>query len=113
MQEVLSQGDKLKTVELAQLAQVDLAMRLEVAWYSERTWLEDGQPADLLAGIYWLGSARYAPAIVLVFVCLHCASSAVAGAVPGVSECATAPFAAAPYPRVRDTLNHVDPTIVV
>lgn len=60
MQEVLSQGDKLKTVELAQLAQVDLAMRLEVPWYSARTWLEDGQPADLLSGLYWLGSARYA-----------------------------------------------------
>ena len=58
---MLSQGDKLKTVELAQLAQVDLAMRLEVAWYSEWAWLEDGQPADLLSGLYWLGSARCDP----------------------------------------------------
>jgi hypothetical protein len=60
MQEVLSQGDELKTVELAQLAQVDLAMRLEVDWYSERAWLQDGRPADLLSGLYWLGRARCA-----------------------------------------------------
>lgn len=59
MQEALARGDELNTVELAQLAQVDLALRLEAPWYRDRAWLHDGRPEDLLRGLYWLGATRY------------------------------------------------------
>lgn len=49
-------------MELAQLAQVDLALRLEAGWYSSRAWMHDGRPEDLLGGLYWLGAARCEPA---------------------------------------------------
>eukprot|EP00892_Ulva_mutabilis_P000253 jgi/Ulvmu1/10228/UM060_0029.1 len=58
LQEAFSRGDELNTVELAQLAQVDLALRLEARWYSTQAWLADGRPEDLLGGLYWLGAAR-------------------------------------------------------
>lgn len=58
MQEAFARGDHLNTVELAQLAQVDLALRLEAPWYSSHAWLQDGRPEDLLGGLYWLGATR-------------------------------------------------------
>lgn len=60
VQEAFARGDQLNTVELAQLAQVDLALRLEAPWYSSHTWLQDGRPEDLLGGLYWLGATRCA-----------------------------------------------------
>ena len=58
----LSRGDELNTLELGQLAQVDLALQLEAEWYRGEEWMEagDGRVDSLLTSLYWLGSARCA-----------------------------------------------------
>jgi hypothetical protein len=56
--EALVRGDEMNVLELAQLAQVDMALGLEAEWYNGNEWLTDGNHQELLSGLYWLGATR-------------------------------------------------------
>ena len=56
----LLRGDELNALELAQLAQVDFALRLEAPWYAGNEWLVEGSHSELLTALYWLGATRCA-----------------------------------------------------
>ena len=55
---VLSIGDQLHTVEIAQMAQVDLALQLDADWYTGNEWLADTDHASMFKALYWLGATK-------------------------------------------------------
>jgi hypothetical protein len=62
MQEALTRSDEMNALELAQLAQIGLALRLEARWYAGDLWMQGSDHASLLSQMYRLDSARCARA---------------------------------------------------
>jgi hypothetical protein len=60
LRESLLRSPEMKAQELAQLAQVDVALRLETNWYTGGEWLSDGNLSELLSGLHCLRSDRCA-----------------------------------------------------
>lgn len=56
--EALVRSPELCKEELAQLAQVDVALTLEAPWYTGSEWLQDGNHYELLHGLFHLGANR-------------------------------------------------------
>jgi hypothetical protein len=64
LRESLLRSPEMKAEELAQLAQVDVALRLETDWYTGGEWLSDGNLSELLSGLHRMRSDRCAAPVV-------------------------------------------------